>query len=96
MEGINENSIDHSVLTVTVDPNPARESANLMINIPESGLVRIDIYSLLGQHMLQKEFDFTEPGQHTVKLDVSHFIPGIYFYTVSLKAQRINGKLIIE
>jgi hypothetical protein len=95
-EGINENSINNSVLTASVNPNPATESATLVMDIPETGLVVIDFYSVLGEHLFHKEFDFSLPGRHIATLDVSHFTPGIYFYAVSLKAQRTSGKLIVD
>ena len=95
-EGINENSINNSVLTASVNPNPAAESATLVMDIPETSLVVIDFYSGLGEHIFHKEFDFPLPGRHAVNLDVSHFTPGIYFYAVSLKAQRTSGKLIVD
>ncbi|MCX6287896.1 MAG: T9SS type A sorting domain-containing protein [Bacteroidetes bacterium] len=94
--GIKENVFTYSSILATANPNPAKDIVNLILNLPETGFITLDFYSLLGQRELHKEYSFLESGEHTVKLDVSNLIPGIYFYTVSLGAQRVSGKLIVE
>ena len=67
-----------------------------MMNFPETGNVRIDIYSLLGENVLCRELTEGEPGQQFVNLDISTLSPGIYFYTVTEGSQRVSGKLLVE
>ena len=96
VEGIEENSHAGCRLSLIATPNPAKNTVNFMMNFPETGNVRIDIYSLLGENVLCRELTEGEPGQQFVNLDISTLSPGIYFYTVTEGSQRVSGKLLVE
>jgi len=95
-EGITEHYEVLSVISAAVDPNPAREHAKFTMDVPRSGLVKIELFSLLGQSVMHQEYSFGDPGQHSVNLDISSLKPGIYFYTVTQGSQRASGKLLVE
>lgn len=96
LEGIEENSHADRHLSLIATPNPARNTVNFMMNLPETGNVEIAIYSLLGENVLYREFIEREPGQHSLTLDISSLSPGIYFYIVTQGSQRVSGKLLVE
>ena len=96
LTGISENSPKTFGLTAFANPNPARDFTDFSLNIPSPGKVSIDCYSVQGNQVLHKEYQFGKSGQNTVKLDVSSFLAGIYFYTVSLGAQSTSGKLVVK
>ncbi len=95
-DGIKEKSHTDYRLSLIVTPNPARNTVNFLMNLPETGNFRIDIYSLLGENVLCRELTEGEPGQHSVTLEISNLSPGIYFYTVTQGSQRACGKLLVE
>ncbi len=93
---VDEHSAANPLLSLTVSPNPARDAVKFIINISEAGWAKIHLFSFLGQSSEYKECYFSECGEQDVMLDVSNLTPGIYFYTVSLGAQRASGKLVVE
>lgn len=94
--GISEKHESHSDIIININPNPARENVNLILAIPETGAVIIDLFSFLGQSVIHRECSFLTPGEHSVNLDISNLKPGIYFYTVTEGSQRASGKLLVE
>lgn len=83
-------------------PNPflagsSRESSNTIIRyeIPEEGLVTIQIYDVLGNKITELVNDYKMAGFYELKYDPSNLSSGIYFYTISVNNFRDTKKMII-
>ncbi len=64
-------------------PNPANSITYLDIVLPETERIKVQVYDLMG-HMLRTVInDFLNTGKHTLEIDTSNFIPGIYFFKIT-------------
>jgi len=64
-------------------PNPFNPVTTIEFKVPESGLITIKIYDLLGREVKTLVNEEMQPGNYTVKLNASTFASGIYFYSLS-------------
>lgn len=67
-------------------PNPFNPSTTISFSIPESDLVTITIYDVLGRKVATiLEGSFFESGRHYVPFDAGDLSSGIYLYRVTLQ-----------
>jgi len=67
-------------------PNPFNPITRIKYSIPESGLVTLKIYDLLGRVIKTLVNEFQEPNTYSVDFDASELSSGIYFYNLSVSA----------
>lgn len=73
-------------------PNPATNVLNIPINSIDSQNVVVSVSDVNGQKMLERKLSVTENS--TIRLDVSSFDNGIYFYEVLNGKNSLKGKFI--
>ncbi|MDA0986858.1 MAG: T9SS type A sorting domain-containing protein [Bacteroidetes bacterium] len=61
-------------------PNPFNPTTNIMFNIPQSGMVSLKVYDVLGREVLDVLNQFQSAGSYTVNLDASKLTTGMYLY----------------
>jgi len=69
-------------------PNPFNPSTQISFDVPQNGMVSIQVFNMLGQQvatLLNRELNV---GSHTVNFDASNLSSGMYLY--SLKAGNVN------
>ncbi|MGB3467263.1 MAG: LamG-like jellyroll fold domain-containing protein [Cyclobacteriaceae bacterium] len=79
-------------------PNPFDEQTTFRFTIPESGQVSLKIYDQTGRQLKVLLDRFAEKGKYEEVwriTDQSHK-PGIYFYELNYKGQRVVKKLILR
>jgi hypothetical protein len=76
-------------------PNPFNPTTKIKYSIPETGLVVIKVYDMLGKEMAMLVNDKKPAGQHEVTFDGSSLPSGIYFYSINYNKQRLSGKMIL-
>lgn len=66
------------------NPNPVSENANVSFSLPQSGMVRLEVYDLQGTK-LADVFSGVVAQKEVVNIDfdTSHLVPGIYFYRLT-------------
>ncbi|TAE74700.1 MAG: T9SS C-terminal target domain-containing protein [Bacteroidetes bacterium] len=75
-------------------PNPASEFAYIDYQINESIKAKITVRNLLGR--VVAEYDLSKQ-ENQIKMNVSDFESGVYFYTLSVDGKSIKAKkLIVE
>ncbi|MGV8018386.1 MAG: T9SS type A sorting domain-containing protein [Ignavibacteria bacterium] len=65
-------------------PNPFNPVTNIKFDLPESGLVRIKIYNLLGKEVTSLVNSYLSAGKYTAAWDASSFPSGVYFYRMEV------------
>jgi hypothetical protein len=76
-------------------PNPAKNKTIINYSIPQDGEVIFQVHSVNGQLLyIQKET--VTLGDRQIELNISDYAPGIYFYTMEYKGQRIIKRMSIE
>jgi hypothetical protein len=88
MLGINDPA---SAQSVNVYPDPATE--NITITTGTSPINSFEIYNIVGEKVQHQENNSF--GQTEFKLDVSNWIPGIYFYNIQTGSTNMQGKFSV-
>lgn len=57
--------------------------------------VRINIYNILGKHIVNLQYGNVNPGFHKVIFDASNLPSGLYFYTLETEKMTISKKVIL-
>jgi hypothetical protein len=71
-------------------PNPFNPSTMITYQIPTDGMVRMDIYNILGKTLATLVNEEKPAGKFAVTFDGSQFTSGIYFYRINVIAR--DGK----
>lgn len=78
---------------VRVFPNPVQDILQVSVDAPADTPVRFTIKNGQNQHILDTYW--TQSGG-PFSVDVSHLVPGMYFYTVVFNEIELWGKLVLE
>lgn len=78
-------------------PNPFNPSTKISYYLPEQSQVRINIYNILGKHIIELTNDIESAGNYNLKWNADKLPSGFYFLTieaVSLRSNKIFNKTI--
>jgi hypothetical protein len=65
-------------------PNPFNPITNIRFGIPKAGEVKIELYNVLGQHVLTLLDKFVAAGYHLVPINAGNLPSGVYFYKIQV------------
>jgi hypothetical protein len=91
--GITEKSKASFTLEQNI-PNPAQNSTVITYSIPQDGEITFRVHSVSGQLLYSQQENVAE-GKHRIKLNISDYASGVYFYTMEYKGQRITRRMNI-
>jgi hypothetical protein len=63
-------------------PNPFNPTTTIRYSIPESGIVTLKIYNLLGEELTTLVNDYKNAGSYQVRFDAKNLSSGIYYYQI--------------
>ncbi len=75
-------------------PNPFNPTTTIKFSLPVSSQVKLDVYNVLGEKVMNVIDKKLSGGLHSVNLNAGQLTSGIYFYR--LEAQGNNGQLYIQ
>ncbi|MDP1676515.1 MAG: LamG-like jellyroll fold domain-containing protein [Bacteroidota bacterium] len=61
-------------------PNPFNPTTNIKFSIPQSGMVSLKLFDILGREVMTILNQFQETGSYTATLDASKLATGVYMY----------------
>jgi hypothetical protein len=76
-------------------PNPFNPSTTIQYSVPESGIVTIRVYDLLGRVVARPLNEHRSAGSHTLNFDASHLSSGMYIYSMETGTSRISRKMML-
>jgi len=93
-----ENSLEH----FTVDdftlyqnyPNPFNPTTSISFSLPQSGLVKLTVYDILGNEIEVLVNDFLNAGIYTTTFDAANLSSGVYIYRIQTE-KFVNAKQMI-
>ncbi len=68
-------------------PNPFNPRSNITFDLPESGMVKIDVYNILGKRVSTLVDQVYSEGSHTIQFNAESFPSGIYSYIMQFNNQ---------
>ena len=63
-------------------PNPFNPVTNIKFALPKAAKVKIDVFNVLGQHVVTLINAKKQAGYHVVDFDANRFASGMYLYTI--------------
>ncbi|MEL6656096.1 MAG: SdrD B-like domain-containing protein [Bacteroidota bacterium] len=92
--GVQQSVSGAPVMLLQNYPNPANEQTVIPFVLPREGKATIEIFDALGSVVFRIEGDYVE-GRNEVRVDVSRYNDGLYFYQLRFEEQYLNSKMII-
>jgi hypothetical protein len=77
-------------------PNPFNPSTKINFSIAEGGLVKLSVYNLLGQEVMNLLNENKEAGNHSVEFNASSLTSGVYFYKIETLQFTQTRKMILS
>ena len=71
-------------------PNPAAMQTFIDVVLPEADKLNIQIYDLMGRLIKTVVNEYLNTGKHTLEINTSTFVPGIYFFKISSDSGQYN------
>ncbi len=76
-------------------PNPFNPSTIIRFSLKEKGFVRLEVYNLLGQKVIELLNSEMDIGTYEVPFDGSKYASGIYFYRLDVKGKYTSIKKMV-
>jgi len=92
----NDNNLLPSTFSISnAYPNPFNPSTNINVDIPNSGLLNINVYNLKGQLVSSLINKNVYAGSYSFTWDASALTSGLYFVSVSYDGKVYNQKVTL-
>ncbi|WP_029280267.1 GDSL-type esterase/lipase family protein [Pedobacter borealis] len=72
-------------------PNPAAMQTFIDVVLPETDKINIQIFDLMGRLVKTVVNEYLNTGKHTLEINTSTFVPGIYFFKISSDSGQYNS-----
>lgn len=76
-------------------PNPFNPTTTIKYSVPESGVVKLKVYNILGQEVASLVNKEQIAGEYTVDFDASQLASGIYMYSLTSGDVSITKKMLL-
>lgn len=76
-------------------PNPFSGSTSVAVNMPVSGLIQFEVTNVLGSKILSQPY-FLNSGINNIEFNAADLTPGVYFYSVMFKDEKVMKQFVIE
>ena len=76
-------------------PNPFNPTTNISFELPQSSLVQLKVYNLLGQEVATLVDGRMNSGNHSVNFDASQLSSGVYIYRLNAGSNSITKKMML-
>ncbi len=77
-------------------PNPFNPSTTISYSLPQAGMVKLEIYNLLGQKLETLVNEYQATGEHQLRWQSGVLPSGIYFYKFQAGKYSETKKLILQ
>jgi len=76
-------------------PNPFNPTTNIRFSMPQSGIVKLVVYNLLGQVVANLVNGYREAGTYNVNWDASRLTSGVYIYRIESNSFNLTKKMTL-
>ena len=97
-EGTNTNHETEIPLEITLNqnyPNPFNPSTQIQYALPESGQVRLDVYTITGQLVATLVNETMNAGTHSITFNANSLASGVYLYRLQTGSVVLTKKMTL-
>lgn len=76
-------------------PNPFNPVTNIRFELPESTMITLTVFNILGQIVMQSENQLMQSGYQHFQIDATSWSSGIYIYTIQMNEKTLSGKMAL-
>lgn len=76
-------------------PNPFNPTTNIQFGVGATEHVRIEVFSITGQHIKSIDMGVLKSGKHSIVVDLSRMASGLYLYQVITPSFRQSRKMTL-
>lgn len=76
-------------------PNPFNPSTTIKYSVPVEGLVKIEIYNIIGAKVAEPVNEFKSAGNYSVTFNANDLSSGIYFYKIQANNFTETKKMVV-
>lgn len=76
-------------------PNPFNPSTRISFELPNSGLVILKVYDMLGREVAVLVDEELTSGSHSVNFNAANLASGTYIYQLNVNGTRITNKMVL-
>ena len=76
-------------------PNPFNPSTMIGLSLPRSGMVRLDVFNILGQQTVTLINGPCDAGRYEIDFDGANLPSGIYFYRLQYEGGTLTRKMML-
>jgi len=91
-DAINKAIFDRFLLFVVSQnyPNPAGSQTSIDIVLPETDKINLQVFDLMGRLVKTVVNEYLNTGKHTLEINTTSFISGIYFFKITSNSGKYN------
>ena len=67
-------------------PNPFNPATIISFDLPESDIVKLKVFDILGREVAVLTDEYKSAGKHKLEFDASNLTSGVYFYSIETKS----------
>jgi len=83
-------------LSVNCVPNPARDQARIIFDLPVKSEISLEILDLSARLRISMPYVVFAPGKNIIPVDLSHLEKGLYFLRFITGRSVTTKKIIVE
>lgn len=76
-------------------PNPFNSKTTISYTLKKPSWLHLAIYDIMGRQVVKLVDQKTDAGKHTIEIDATNWLPGIYFYKAKIGNQTLTKRMII-
>ena len=88
--------VSEKQLELQIYPNPFTSIAFARFDLPQTGMVRVQVYDVNGRLVRSVFHGSMNRGRHEFKIDGSKWAPGVYHIEMILNEQRLVRKIVLS
>lgn len=76
-------------------PNPFNPATTIKYSVPVEGLVKLEIYNIIGSKVAELVNEVKSAGNHTIAFNANELSSGIYFYKIQANSFTETKKMVL-
>lgn len=80
---------------IEIQPNPVEQQMKIIVDVPNSGMISVEIYNTIGQKIYEIPIQYYTKGQTIIPVESSQFPIGAYFCKATALTETITTQFVV-